>query len=131
LIFKHHPRYVNHLNFKELEGLSFVKFHSGDLNTAFDICFLHMTMHSTVTFEAASQAIPTILIKNDTLNPSFFESDYSYPVNIADITKISGLIESYIKNDDLYNKDSNAVLEWHKDFYQPIDEDLFVKLIKG
>ena len=128
---KHHPRYANHLDFSQLQALSFIKFHSGDLSSAFDNCFLHITMHSTVTFEAAAQGIPTILIQNDTLNPSFFESDYSYPVNIADITKISGLIESYIENDNLYNKDSNAVLEWYKDFYQPIDEDLFVKLIKG
>jgi hypothetical protein len=131
LYLKHHPRYANHLDFSQLQELSFIKFHSGDLNSAFNNCFLHMTMHSTVTFEAAAQGIPTILIQNDILKPNFFESDYSYPANIADITKISGLIESYIKNDDLYNKDSNAVLEWHKDFYQPIDEDLFVKLIKG
>ncbi|MGK0255269.1 MAG: hypothetical protein ACI9OE_002796 [Mariniflexile sp.] len=130
LVFKHHPRYANHLDFSKLHELSFIKFHPGDLSSAFDNCFLHMTMHSTVTFEASSQAIPTILIKNDILNPNFFESDYKYPIKNSDVTEISGLIESYIDSDELYNKDANAVLDWYKDFYQSIDEDLFVRLMR-
>ena len=87
-------------------------------------------MHSTVTFEASSQAIPTILIKNDILNPNFFESDYKYPIKNTDVKEISSLIESYIDSDELYNKDANAVLDWYKDFYQSIDEDLFVRLMR-
>lgn len=131
LILKHHPRYAKHLNLSELEKISFVKFHTGDLSSAFDDCFLHMTMHSTVTFEAASQAIPTVLIKNDILDPIFFETDYSYPIPIVNINEISSLIATYLENDAIYEKDSDAVRGWYQKFYQPIDEELFVKLIKG
>lgn len=131
LAFKHHPRYANHLDLSHLQGLPFIKFYSGELNSALRNCFVHMTMNSTVTFEAAAQGIPTILIKNDLLNPKIYETDYAYPINIISHKDISRLISTYIDNDELYKTDSKAVENWYKKFYHPLNKDLFIDLIKN
>lgn len=130
VLLKHHPRFSYDMNLDELYNFKCVKLYKENLFEGLKNSFLHMTLHSTTTFEASSMGIPTILMKNDILDPYFFIDDYEFPIDIKDDEEIIELISKYLNSEEKYKEDSLNVFSWYRDYYSPIDEKLFIKLIK-
>lgn len=131
LLLKHHPRFSNEIDLSSLYDLSFVKVFEKDLLSGLKESFLHMTLHSTTTFEASSFGIPTILLDNDILNPSFFVDDYNFPLGILEKNEFTNKMQHYLSDEKVYESDSKKVFSWYQDFYSDIDEKMFIKLMKG
>ena len=131
VLFKHHPRFQYDIDPSPLYAFAFTKLYEGNLFDGLSESFLHMTFNSTVTFEAASMGIPTLLMKNDLLDPQFFVDDYNYPLGIMDESEIVEHIQKYIDDEADYLNSAKKVFEWYGRFYSEIDEKLFVELMKG
>lgn len=131
VLLKHHPRFQHDIHMKLLYKFDFISIYQGTLIDALSKSNVHITFNSTVTFEAASKGIPTLLMKNNLFNPEFFIKDYQYPLGIQDGREIINSLEKYINEKDSYMKDSKKVFEWYHQFYSEIDEQLFIDLIKG
>jgi hypothetical protein len=130
ILLKHHPRFQHDINPSSLYAFEFTKIYEGSLFEALEESFLHMTFHSTTTFEAASVGVPTLLLKNDFLSPQFFVDDYDYPLGIMDEEKIIKSIDMYLKDENQYDIDARKTYDWYHRFYEPIDEILFVGLMR-
>ncbi len=131
ILLKHHPRFQYDIDPSPLYAFAFTKLYEGNLFDGLSESFLHMTFHSTTTFEAASRGIPTLLMKNDLLDPQFFVDDYNYPLGIMDESEIVEHIQKYIDDEVDYLNSAKKVFEWYGRFYSEIDEKLFVELMKG
>ncbi|MCF6173218.1 MAG: hypothetical protein L3J44_05480 [Campylobacteraceae bacterium] len=131
ILLKHHPRFQYDIDPSPLYGFSFTKLYEGTLFEGLSLSCLHITFHSTTTFEAASMGIPTLLLKNDFLDPQFFVDDYNYPLGLDDEISILEKIDTYIKDATRYKEYALKVFNWYHRFYSEIDEKLFVSLIKG
>ena len=117
---KQHPRFNNEVDLSEILELPNTHFAPDDINECFKLCSLHATTYSTSTFEAALLGIPTILI--DSQNElNFFKTDFIYPLNyvISDFTDIT-----------IYQKSTEIVKRWAKEYYSPYNELAFLNLLK-
>ncbi len=131
ILLKHHPRFQHDIDVTPLYVFSFTKLYEGSLFDVLHESFLHITFHSTSTFEASTMSIPTLLMKNDILNPQFFIDDYYYPLGTKNELEIIECIKTYLHDKVRYSADAKKVFEWYYRFYAEIDESLFVDLIKG
>lgn len=131
ILLKHHPRFHHDIDPTPLYLFTFTKLYKGVLFDALEESFLHLTFHSTTTFEASSMGIPTLLMENNLLDPKFFIYDYNYPLGIKNEQNIIECIEMYLHDEVHYLSDTKKVFEWNKNFYSEIDIHLFVNLIKG
>lgn len=131
ILLKHHPRFHHDIDPTPLYEFEFTKLYEGSLFTALGTSCLHLTFHSTTTFEAALVGVATLLMKNEFLDPQFFIDDYHYPLGIKNEADIIECIEKYIHEETRYLVDAKKVFEWYQSFYSAIDEELFVSLIKG
>jgi len=131
VLLKHHPRFSHDIDPSPLYDFPFTKHFKGTLFDALEKCFAHITFHSTTTFEAASIKVPTLLLKNNLMDPEFFVNDYKYPLGIKNEQEIIESIYAYLHNESKYQQDSYNVYNWYKKFYSDIDESLFLELLKS
>lgn len=117
---KHHPRFNNDVDLKEILNLKNVIIAPEDLNECFKLCSLHATSYSTTTFESALNGIPTILIGSSFGN-NYFDNDFNYPLNYS--------INDF-KNQRLYQESSGIVKSWAAKFYEPFNSQKFISLLK-
>ncbi len=131
ILLKHHPRFQNDIDPTPLYEFEFTKLYEGSLFDALGMSCLHLTFHSTTTFEAASMGIPTLLMENEFLNPQFFVDDYAYPLGVKNELEIIESIKVYLQSESCYEEDSKKVYDWYHHFYSEINEQLFINLMKG
>lgn len=122
---KHHPRFNNVYDLSAL----YAKFPQITETKApwtelYPKMALHVTFTSTVTFDCASQGIPSFLLdltKADILNKSYYRDDYSYPYydkTVEEILKIP------------FEVTKTTMLEWYHRFYAPFSENKCLELLK-
>ena len=117
---KDHPRSSNEIDLSELLKLKNVYKSPSDINKAFDLCSLHITVYSTSVFEAAMLEIPSIIIAPlNRLN--FFINEFNYPLN-------KDLIEYY--DNSIYIKSSQIVRKWAERYYSSYNENNFIRLMR-
>lgn len=131
VVLKHHPRFQHDIDPSPLYKFAFTRLYEGNLVEALKESCVHMTFHSTTTFEAAAQGVPTLLIENTFLDPVFFDRDYGYPLGVKNEVQIIETLLSYSESEQCYRDDAKRVYDWQYYFYQPIDEKLFIDLMKG
>lgn len=130
ILLKHHPRFQNEVDPSPLYEFDFTSLYDEDIIKGLKKSFLHITLHSTTTFEAASLGIPTLLLNNNLLNPIFFVDDYSYPLGIKSGENIYDSIKYYLKDKNKYLKDSKLVFDWYQNYYSELNQELFIELMK-
>ncbi|WP_286336503.1 hypothetical protein [Hydrogenimonas cancrithermarum] len=130
LLLKHHPRFSHDIDDSALFRYPFTHLYKGSLSDALQQCSLHLTFHSTTTFEAAAEGIPTLLWENDLLDPRFFIDDYRYPLGIFDESSLIQKIKEYLSSERKYLEEAKKVFMWFQHFYSPLDETKFLKLMK-
>jgi len=130
IIFKHHPRYNRHDCPDIHIEHDFVRFESKKpLLDLLNSVSLHMTLHSSSTFDAASLSIPTIFIDMlEEISPNeMFMNQYEYPLKDLVIKDYNDLKKILIKidNNAAYKDCCDDVHQWSKDFYYDFDETVF------
>ena len=128
LLLKHHPRYEFQLE-ESLFRYPFTKIYQNDLDQALKKSFLHITLNSTSTFEAARFGIPTILVKNPFFTNEPYSKEFEYPIPLVNEDELGDALVGFIENIQIYKSYSKAVQEWIKKFYQPFDNLKFFQLI--
>jgi hypothetical protein len=117
---KHHPRFNNEVDLSEILELPNTHFAPDDINECFKLCSLHVTTYSTSTFEAALLGIPTILIHSQN-ELNFFKTDFIYPLSYG----VSDFMDIII-----YQKSTEIVKSWVKEYYSSYNELAFLDLLK-
>lgn len=86
---------------------------------------LHVTFNSTVTFDCASQGIPTFLVDYPgakVIMRNFYRDDYEYPFYDKTVDDILGSPREEIRR---------TIVDWYHRFYTPFSEENCLKLLKG
>ena len=86
---------------------------------------LHVTFNSTVTFDCASQGIPTFLVdypEAKVIMRNFYRDDYGYPVYDKSVDDILG---------SPIEETRRTIIDWYHRFYTPFSEENCLKLLKG
>jgi hypothetical protein len=117
---KHHPRFNNEVDLSVVMNLNNVIIAPIHLDECFKLCSLHATAYSTSVFEAAQHGIPSVII-NPLKQFNFFKTDFIYPLNygISDFMDIT-----------VYQKSTEIVKVWAKEYYSPYNELTFLNLLK-
>ena len=130
IIFRHHPRYNRH-DCPDIDiDYDFATFESKKpLSDLLNSVSLHMTLHSSSAFDAATIAIPTIFIDMlEEISPNdMFLKQYEYPCKdlvIKDYKDLKNILLK-IDNNEAYNDRCDDVYQWSKDFYHDFDETVF------
>ncbi len=118
---KNHPRFNNEIDLNQLLSFPNVSLFLGDLKKGFTICSLHLTVYSTVTFEAALQKIPTCFLHFNSYKMNVFRTQFRYPFYNYSLSELY--------ND--YSVCSNEVKKWAEQFYQPFCESSFLKSLNN
>lgn len=124
---KHHPRYDGVLDISRILNFSFVKIINKSLLDCFFNCSLHLTYNSTTTFEAATLGIPTLFLKGFGDDP-LFEKEFKYP-NYQVFLNIQENIKEFVREPSMYRSAVALAKDWVKAYYEPFNENEFVKLI--
>lgn len=128
MILKQHPRFNNVLDFDDLyTKYSFIEKTEKSLIQIMPEVFLHVTKGSTSTFEMAFSGIPTAFISNEMGRKVFIE-EYQYPLENNDL---ESLIEMFIVQPSLFGEYAKRVGNWAHSFYEPINENVFLKLMRN
>ena len=117
---KHHPRFNNEVNLSFLFSLENVNIAPVHLVECFKLCSLHATAYSTSVFEAAQYGIPSIII-NPLQKFDYFKSDFRYPLEYS---------ISDFKDNQIYQKSVEVVMNWKQEYYSPFNELKFLDLLK-
>jgi len=128
LLLKHHPRYEFQLE-ESLFTYPFTRIYQNNLDQALEKSFLHITLNSTSTFDAARFGIPTILVKNPFFTAEPYSKEFKYPIPLVNDNELGDALVGIIENIQIYESYSKAAQEWVKKFYQPFDNLKFCKLI--
>lgn len=86
---------------------------------------LHVTFNSTVTFDCASQGIPTFLVdfpEAKIIMRNFYRDDYGYPFYDKSVDDILG---------SPIEETRRTIIDWYHRFYTPFSEENCLKLLKG
>ncbi len=118
---RNHPRFNNEIDLTRFTKLSNVELIDGDLLDNFRQCSLHLTVYSTTVFEAGLQGVPSYILQIDSGKMNIFNTQYHYPFYDLSLTEIH-------KN---YFHSSDKVKKWAKQFYEPLNKDLFLKVLKN
>ena len=95
-----------------------------NISDCFELCSLHITEYSTMVFDGITLGVPT-LFTNFCNDFDLFKEEYEFPY--SDINIIDGLIK--LTDDNFYIEVYNNQLTATDKFYQPFDENLFLKTI--
>lgn len=121
---KHHPRFNNCINISALYNYSFVFESPSNVSDCFKLCSLHITEYSTMVFDGITFGVPT-LFTSFYNNFDLFKKEYKFP--FSDLNLIDGLTK--LSDDNFYIEVYNNQLTATDKFYQPFDENLFLKTI--
>jgi len=129
--FHHHPRYRHDMDMSELFSLPFVEENRLPIDIALKNAFLHMTMISTTTFEAAELKIPT-LIWNRHFKTIYdvFVKEYAYPLGLCTDEDLLKKISTYLKYPDKYTADGDVVYTWYRRFYSDYNSDVLLRMFR-
>ena len=116
---KDHPRFNNEVSMSGFFQYDNVFKAKEDLFSNFSLCSLHLTAYSTTTFECAEFGIPTIFLESLKDEFDMFEKDFKYPFKVT----LSDAFQNY-------EKYSDEVIKWRKEFYSDFDEQKFISLLK-
>jgi len=136
IIFKHHPRYSRYECPDITLQHDFISFdNKTPLSDLLNITSLHMTFHSTSSFDAAIIGIPTIFIDmHEPLSPNeMFLKQYEYPCKdlvIKDYKDLESILITLNKK-EIFNDCCDSVYEWSKEFYHDFDELAFGAFISS
>lgn len=129
IIFKRHPRYSPKYDDSSLYSFEFTQLHEGTLKSALDNCFLHITLFSTVVFDAAARGIPTLLWDTTDSKCFLYPEYYKYPINPTGDEMMIENITNYVKDAQLYDDASKKVYNWFNYCYTPLKEDSFLNAL--
>lgn len=121
---KHHPRFNNCIDVSSFYDYPFVKDSPLDVSDCFKLCSLHITEYSTMVFDGITFGVPT-LFTNFCNEFDLFKEEYEFPY--SDINIIDGLIN--LSDENFYIEVCKNQLNATDKFYQPFDENLFLKTI--
>lgn len=121
---KHHPRFNNCIDLSSFYKYSFVMDSPSNISDCFELCSLHITEYSTMVFDGIILGVPT-LFTNFCNNFDLFKEEYEFPYSDTNI--IDGLIK--LNDDNFYIEVYSNQLTATDKFYQPFDENLFLKTI--
>ncbi len=121
---KHHPRFNNCLDIKQLYDYKFVYDSPIHIKDCFDLCTLHITEYSTMVLESIIFGTPSLFTS---FNQKFdlFNKEYGFPY--SDLNIIDGISKLY--DDNFYIGVLNKQSEKTQQLYQPFDKDVFIKTI--
>jgi len=122
---KNHPRYDNSLNLESRWNFPFVQFTDKSIDDCFELCSTHLTYHSTTTFEAARNGIPTFFVPEELPNRIFFD-DFHYPLPMND--SFNNWLQN-LKDESNYIDAAEKLMHWYSQFYEPFNENKFVNLL--
>lgn len=123
---KHHPRFNNVYDLSAF----YAKFPQVTETKApwtelYPQMALHVTFNSTVTFDCASQGIPTFLVdfpEAKIIMRNFYRDDYGYPFYDKSVDDILG---------SPIEETRRTIIDWYHLFYTPFSEENCLKLLKG
>ena len=128
---KHHPRFNNALDLSDIaERYPFVKWTAKTTaELALEVCW-HVTLTSTTAFEYAALGVPTCFIATPEFpqGETLFLREYGYPGQPAGIGAALQMVEH---EPGCYTKTCAEVRAWHRRFYSPFDEGLFLRILRG
>ena len=134
IILRNHPRFDDKTCPNVNLNYDFIYFdNETPINALLDKVNIHMTFHSTSTFEAAVSGTPSILIDmHDHFSPSeTFLRQYKYPFDdlvIRDQEDFSNIL-NLLNNKQIYNKKCEDIYRWSKEIYQDFDKSVFENLL--
>ena len=115
-ILKHHPRFNNEINNEELLKNSNVSITQKSLADCFKSCKIHATAYSTTVFEAAALKIPSVFYSEWKIE--IYKNQFAYPIN-----RLSDTLR-------MYNDLQIEVEDWHKNYYEPLNETEWLKIVQ-
>jgi hypothetical protein len=124
---RHHPRSNRSFNLEKLFAFPFVKYFDSS-NESFQIG-LHVTFFSTSAFDFAAMGIPTLFLFNDIIpqGKELFFEEFKYPYqkwnSIEDWLFALNSSESVLIKNNINN--------WYSLFYEPYNEEAFIKIINN
>lgn len=118
---KKHPRFNNEVNLTRFLSLPNTSLISSSLKDGFAICSFHLTVYSTVAFEAALLGIPTCFLQLDSFKMDIFNTQYNYPFYKYTLSDLY----------DNYSVCSSKTKQWAQQFYQPFCEESFLKVLQN
>lgn len=122
---KHHPRFENNIDISSLLQYSFVEEINDSIVEIINVCSVHLTYHSSTTFEVSKYGIPTFFIP-DVLYQNVFFKEFNYPLKSENFV---AFINSLMLSNG-YDKNTRDIMEWYKMFYSEFDEKKFLNLLK-
>ncbi|BBG65159.1 hypothetical protein NNO_0456 [Hydrogenimonas sp.] len=129
IIFKRHPRYSPEYDDSSLYNFKFTELFDGTLDDALENCFIHITLFSTVVFDAAARGIPTLLWNTTDSKAFLYQEYYKYPIEPLDDDKIIGKISEYLEKPGRYENESEKVFDWFNYCYTPLKENTFFEAL--
>ena len=91
---------------------------------------LHLTFYSTTTFEMALKGIPTYFLSSkNILENKIFLKDYKYPINQN--TSFKELVSIYQKDKKTRRLHGDLVKKWSSHYFQPLNQNVFFKLLNN
>jgi len=130
LILRHHPRY--HGKIDVIRDKSFIKIDASDnISQAIKQAGLHLTLHSTTSFECALLGVPTLFmeIKGFDSPTQIFINEYKYPVAASVIYSAQDFLNQLQKTIKNYHSNSIAVMNWASLYYQKFNSDKFLDIL--
>jgi hypothetical protein len=121
---KHHPRFNNCIDITSFYEYDFVCDSPPAINEGFQKCSLHITEYSTMVFDGVTFGVPT-LFTNFCDQFDLFQQEYKFPYSELNI--VDGLAQ--LSDDNFYIDLYKDQLNKTNQFYQPFDENLFLKSI--
>ncbi len=129
IVFKRHPRYTSAYDDSSLYTFEFTELYEGTLEDALNSCFIHITLFSTVVFDAAAVGIPTLLWDTKGSKSYLYTQYYNYPIKPLDDTMLIGKISDYLKDPQYYEVESEKIFNWFNYCYMPLNTDAFVSAL--
>ena len=134
IILRNHPRFSDKTCPNVNLDYDFISFdNETPINDLLDKVNIHMTVHSTSTFEAAVSGTPSILIDmHDHFSPNeIFLRQYKYPFDdlvIREEKDFSNILD-LLNNKQIYNKKCEDIYRWSKGIYKDFDKSVFKNLL--
>ncbi|MEC9209825.1 MAG: hypothetical protein VX762_05300 [Bacteroidota bacterium] len=129
VILRNHPRHNNVVDLTSLVNeFKFVSIMPENEVLSNQDYFLHVTFYSTTAFEMAMKKIPTYFLITETiLYGNTFLQDYNYP--ITQNTSLKELFTLYQNDKAIRNAHVCLVKKWSNYYFQPINKNVFLKII--
>ena len=123
---KHHPRFNNVYDLSAFYAMfPQVTETKAPWTELYPQMALHVTFNSTVTFDCASQGIPTFLVdfpEAKIIMRNFYRDDYGYPFYDKPVDDILG---------SPIEETRRTIIDWYHRFYTPFSEENCRRLLYG